>query len=883
MILLRIKKILIWVAAIVLLLVISVFVVVKYYEDEVVMYALDKAKEQFTTTFEVKNADLTFWETFPTVSIRFDDVYIEDTFEKHDTLLFAQKIYLGFSLFDLFKGNYSLKKVTVENANANLILDKSGKDNWHFWKADSLEDAELALRLNNITLTQARIHYSDFVSAVEFDLLNSHTEAEGDFNSDRFALTLDYKGVINRLNIGGQNYISGREMEIRSGLDADTKNNSYEIKNAEIETGDMTLLAQGSFGFGKTTTWNLKVKGDDLELGELLSALPENYKKQTDQYAPDGDIDLDISITGSGKPKFSVDFAVRDGKFQHKDSGSQFENIFCQAAFYYANEKSELKLRKFTSNLNEGYVEAAGSITDGKRTEADLSLTANVDLRSIKEFFALDTLEDCSGKIAFTSQFKGVLKKASDDSGNWDYSGIKTTGEATLTEGLLQLKNSNRKFENLQATVLFNNTDASIQNFSGIVNGSDFTVNGTVNNLIPFIINSEERLTVDASLKSQLIDFTNLVETQSSTTKNQEYLFELPHRVDFSLNCTVQQFNFRKFNATNVRGVARLGRGQLVIDPLSFNTAEGSFMAQLKLQEATADRYAFNCLATLKDINIQTLFSQFENFNQEFIQDKNLRGKADATVTFKSELTKSLQVLDDKIESIVDIAINDGELIGVESLQDIARYVGENKWIAPFVNESAFAEKLQTVKFSRLENIIEIKNRQINIPLMDIRSSAMNILAKGNHGFDHTIDYTIGFTLRDILIRKEQEWQEADDGAGKKLYLYMRGTTENPDFGVDKQMAKETRQEEIQQEKQNMKALLKEEFGLFKKDQSVGTYKERVVAKETTTTLKWEENDEKEAVEKETVVKKRDPEKMITKEPEAPKKKTRKWLQEKDK
>ena len=177
MILLRIKKILIWVAAIVLLLVISVFVVVKYYEDEVVMYALDKAKEQFTTTFEVKNADLTFWETFPTVSIRFDDVYIEDTFEKHDTLLFAQKIYLGFSLFDLFKGNYSLKKVTVENANANLILDKSGKDNWHFWKADSLEDAELALRLNNITLTQARIHYSDFVSAVEFDLLNSHTEA----------------------------------------------------------------------------------------------------------------------------------------------------------------------------------------------------------------------------------------------------------------------------------------------------------------------------------------------------------------------------------------------------------------------------------------------------------------------------------------------------------------------------------------------------------------------------------------------------------------------------------------------------------------------------------------------------------------------------------
>lgn len=882
MVLKRIRQVSLWLLAILTLLAGLVFVVIKYYEDDVVMYALEKSKSQFTTKFEIKSADLTFWETFPNASLRFSDVLIEDTFGKQDTLLFAQKVYLGFSLFDLFIGNYTLKKVTIENATTNLFLDKSGKDNWHFWKTDSLNDDQFSLKLKNISLIQTHIRYTDIAGAVDFDMLSETTKADGDFSADRFMLTLDYKGVINQLNAGGQNYLSNRQMEIKSGLEADMNNNTYEIKSSEIETGDMTLLALGSFGFGKSPRWNLTIKGDDLELDELISALPAGYQKQTEEYSPDGDIDLDISISGTGKPKVSVDFAVRDGRFKHKDSGAQFENIFCQAAFTMANDKSELKLRKFTSNLGDGYLEATGSITGGKKTEADLSLTANVDLESIKEFFALDTLEECNGKISVTSQIKGVLKKSTKNTGEWDFSEIKTTGQGTLSEGVLRLKNSNRKFENLQSTILFNNSDASIQNFSGVVNGSDFTVNGTIKNLIPFIINSDERIQIDAGLKSQTLDFTNLVETESSTRNDQDYLFELPQRLDFSLNCNIQKFIFRKFSATNVKGVARLDGGQLTIDPLSLNTAEGSFMAQLKIQPASSDRYAFNCLASLKDINIQTLFTQFENFNQQFIQDKNLRGKADATVTFKSELTKSLQVPDDKIESIVDITINNGELIGLESLQDIARFVGENKWTAPFVDENAFAAKLQNVKFSQLENIIEIKNRQITIPLMDIRSSAMNILAKGKHGFDNRIDYTIGFTLRDILVKKEQEWQESDDGEGKKLYLYMRGTTENPEFGVDKQMAKETRQQEIQEEKQNVKALLKEEFGLFRKDQSVGTYKEKVETKETTTTLKWEENDTKEPVKEELPVKKKSEEKTQTTQPDTPKKKTPKWLQEKD-
>jgi hypothetical protein len=289
----------------------------------------------------------------------------------------------------------------------------------------------------------------------------------------------------------------------------------------------------------------------------------------------------------------------------------------------------------------------------------------------------------------------------------------------------------------------------------------------------------------------------------------------------------------------------------------------------------------------LDQINIQKMFYQFDNFGQTFITDQNLRGKATASVEFKAPVSKELRIQTDNIYSIIDISIANGQLIGLESLQEIAQYLKSNKLIAPFVDEEKFAERMKDIKFSNLENIIEIKDRKITIPHMDIRSSALDISASGTHTFDNLIDYTIGFRLRDILVKKSQDWQEQDDGLGKLLYIYMRGTTEKPEFGLDKEASKEIRKEEIAAEKQNMKALLKQEFGLFKNDNTIGAYQEKPVVQESTTTIQWEENDPAAPVEQEEKPKPK------LSQPESPKgqdnsketakgKKLPKWLQEKE-
>ena len=101
----------------------------------------------------------------------------------------------------------------------------------------------------------------------------------------------------------------------------------------------------------------------------------------------------------------------------------------------------------------------------------------------------------------------------------------------------------------------------------------------------------------------------------------------------------------------------------------------------------------------------------------------------------------------------------------------------------------------------------------------------MNITASGTHNFDNIVDYRLRLLLTNVLGKKVQSNSEfgeiEDDGLGRtQLLISMKGPVDNPHFGYDKKGVKEKIKTDIVQEKKNLKKILKEEFGMFKKDTS---------------------------------------------------------------
>ena len=120
----------------------------------------------------------------------------------------------------------------------------------------------------------------------------------------------------------------------------------------------------------------------------------------------------------------------------------------------------------------------------------------------------------------------------------------------------------------------------------------------------------------------------------------------------------------------------------------------------------------------------------------------------------------------------------------------------------------------------------------------------MTMEISGNHDFNNSIDYHLNFRMREILVKRKQQEEFGpiqDDALGTKLFLHMYGTVEKPIFELDKEERKRAMNEHLDQEKENIKEILKQEIGLFSKDTSIKE-SSQIQNNSPTFEIEWEED-----------------------------------------
>jgi hypothetical protein len=241
-----------------------------------------------------------------------------------------------------------------------------------------------------------------------------------------------------------------------------------------------------------------------------------------------------------------------------------------------------------------------------------------------------------------------------------------------------------------------------------------------------------------------------------------------------------------------------------------FNICGGSFLGE--------GEYVMNGKQTvlkssneLKGININDLFIQFNNFGQNEFTSKNLFGTLQAKTDILLIWDQKMNLLQDKLLLITDMGIKNGELINYEPLNSLSKFVDVNE--------------LKNLKFSEIKNTLTIKEKVLNIPSMDIRNNALNLNLSGKHTFENVLDYKIKLSLSELLSKKRKpqsnEFEEEDvKTKGINLYLTIKGPISDLKYVFDKKGAKEQLKQDARQEKEAIKEILKQEFGI-KKDSTL--------------------------------------------------------------
>jgi hypothetical protein len=809
------KKILLWTLIITALIVVQGFIVMFVYQDEIKNLAVKELNKQLNTPIKVGKIDFSLFEHFPFAAISFPDVEMKESNNQHqNNLIQAKDISLLFNVWDLVNKNYHIKKLYLADAHFNIVIDSLGNPNYSIWKASQNSDEAFQFSIDKIRLENTSISFKDIQNKKIINLLVNDGELSGDFTEKEFELKAEVATEIEKINFNGINYLLAKKATIATEVLVNLNQSDFEIKKLHVELPEITLDSKGKITYSeKKQNILLNVKGSEMSIQSFISLLPKAQQNKLKDYQSTGDFYFDADINGSIGPKkvpsIKIKAGIKNGSVtieNEKIKKQKIEQVELNVEF--TNGKSTnlnaavLQINKFKGTLDGNPISAQASIRNFNNPRIFLTLATSASLKKLAELMPDAPVQFTNGSVAINVNLNGLW---SDFTAVNNIEKTNANGSIVIKDAAFRLPNSSLVCKNGNGNFSFEKNDLKINQLNAQLGSSDLALQGYFRNLLGFVLFPDQSLQIDAQLKANKINLAELISSTPTNNTQSEYLIKINPKLSCNLKVDINELIFQKFKANDIGGNIQIGNQQINTDYLSFRAQDGLVFAKIKLDASVGKPLSIDADLNLKKINITKFFYEFEEFDLEIIQSKNLKGLATASIKVHSIWDKYLAANTDALTAEGPILIENGELINFEPMLALSKFIDVNE--------------LKNLKFASLANTLSIKNRIVTIPAMQIQSSALNVDFAGTHNFDNIIDYRLKILLSDLIKKKskrlgdEQFGELEDDGRGKTiLYIKMYGDAENPKFNIDKIGIKKKLADDLKKEGKAVKQVLKEEF-----------------------------------------------------------------------
>jgi len=823
---LRIKaqKVFLWLAGITALLVVALWAIAIYFEKDIEAYFLSKLNQELNIRVEIKDVTFSLLKNFPSASVSLENVSADHSkpFKGAGKLLIAEHIDFSFSIWNLISGDYQIEKISIHNGAIQIHRDENKIINYQFLKEKpkAQNNEKFSFSLNHVELYKMDFLIDDSPSKFKSSFEMNSCDFAGNFNEKTFDLKVSGSIFANRISSGKQIYLQDRPVDLELDLQIDQSQNKYLIRKSLVTVSAMEITLAGVYKDQDLPYLDMEAEGEELDIESILSLLPPGYDDKIKDYKSEGEMYARCRIKGSFSeelnPAVRIDFGLKNATIENKKAEISLENVELDGR-YENIFGGKLDLNDVHFNLNGGNFKGSAKIQDFSNPSFTINSEANLNLADVNRFVSTGVVSNLSGNanLKLKMQADAGSLKAFDKGG---YNQIKANGYIKVENGGFKIKGDTLNYSRFNGELQFQDNLVKVEQLQGMLGKTDFKLKGSLRNLFGWLFGDNESIGIDAVVESRSVYLDELFERKSKAVgDNETYKFKISPRLNLNVRAKVNQLQFRKFTASSISGLFDVSNAQLSAQQLNFNTMKGVVQMSGKAISNNSDQLLLSCKAKLTKVDINRLFYECENFGQDVVMDENIRGLVDANIDFEAIATSTLYIDPNLVYSKADLTINQGQLLRFEPLEALSKFIS--------------LDELMNVKFSQLKNTIEIRNSKIIIPQMDIASSAITISASGIHSFDNIIEYHLKLLLSDILARKAKKARKdieefgvvEDDGLGKtSLFIAMKGPVSNPEISYDSQGARAKIKNDIVNEKQTMKQLLKEEFGLFKKDSTLG-------------------------------------------------------------
>ncbi len=812
-----IKKIFKIVAFSVLALLVISVVIGFMFSKQIGHRVLAEVEKELTTEMEVKDFSIELFSGFPNASLNFKNVVIKDT--NGENLLETQKIAFRFGLFSLFDSNIDVKSILIDDGALLIQYDRKGRPNYNIFKESKTEKtSSKGLSIKEANLSDIEVIYENKQTKQEARGTIDNATFSGLVSSSKFKVesTADIKMAF--VELGAERYFAGTDISYDADILVDLDKGSYTFKHCDLFLAKSEFEVKGKVNTSKKgTDFNLKLDSNHGSLSSIFQLLSEEQQAKLDGIKTKGKFFLDGKIKGrltaKNNPDVKLQFGLKNGKLYDGRLVDPITDFSFKGEFVSVRKKSRLTLKKIkgfvndhgfsgdllVNNLDKPYIDCGFkgaipiSMIYGFLGDGDKSITGQGELK-VKDFNLEGYYSDMINPRK-VHRIKSNGEIIVDDAGF-----LVNKQEVIMDRGRLVFDENKLKLENIK--------------IDGI--GQEVLLTGYVKDFIPVIfadsMNSKKaQLDFLLNISAKELDLQGIMavlvpeseenKKEASVAKQEDIDLSFATYLHGDFKADIDAFSYGDIKGKNFEGKVAF-RGVEVNITGDAEAMGGDF--GIEGEGYLIDKPTLKTFLVLENVDVREFFRQSNNFGQEFLTYKSLKGRLDSRMIIDANWNKKGIFQDKKLKVLAEMKIRNGEMINFAMMDNFASFVK--------------VRDLKHIKFTGLENWMEIKKGKIYIPTMFIQSNAANLLVSGQHSFEQKISYNIKVNAGQIIANKFKKHnprlspQNAKRKGWFNLYYTIKGTTEDFDYRTDKRGVKKAFARE-ENRKRRIRRVLNKEFG----------------------------------------------------------------------
>ncbi len=447
---------------------------------------------------------------------------------------------------------------------------------------------------------------------------------------------------------------------------------------------------------------------------------------------------------------------------------------------------------KTTIDISSGHIEVGNNPIDFTLQLRNPVSSVNFSGHA-KGKFLLDHLKQFT-KLASGTAISGLLNADVDFAGSQsainkgEYDKITLNGTAGLSDMNYKATAYPTGISIPTAQLVFNTKNVTLNNFTGKYLNTNFTGNGTMNNLVGYAMQGQTltgNLTATAD-KMNLNDWMGTpAASETSSTSSSGKPFLIPTGINFVVNTTVQSLKYDKVDYTNISGALILADEKATLQNIKTDALDGTVIINgsysTKVNKVKPD---ISLSYDIKNMDVQKAFFSYNTIQSLMPIGKFLSGKLHSQLSMIGNLDGQMMPLLNSLTGKGNLLMLEGVLEKFAPLEKIAAVLQ--------------IDRLKSISVKDIKNYIEFSNGKVMVKPFTVKIKDIEMEIAGFHGFDQSIDYAIkmklprsvmgtkGNTLvNDLVAKANAKGVPVTAGEIINLSLKLTGSINNPSLSVN--------------------------------------------------------------------------------------------------